>query len=982
MGSRQHIEHVTELIKTVKNDRRDEWPDVSKSYIKGENLSSGHFGAIRFAECRDPVFGFHGLDVRQCVVKTVYLERKFDAGKSDTENENSIALRELFMDLYILNRCRHEHVMHSHAVFISDSDLNIVFPRCYSLNILIEGYRQRKKSEPISVLVIAKIIRQLCLGLDYLQRIGIVHRDVEPENIYLTRKGTVKLGHFGQAFPLVDDRDKPERCKSPVGKEEFMCYEKLFNLYKTTSVEDELEYGFASDIWSLGVLILRMVSYFPDEKGQKLPNDFALTMGERKMPFHYFIVEMMQLRSRLVQSGGEKLKKFVSEKLLTAKPEKRATAVALLETPEMKSWCLAHVDEDKVFIRSKLINEVDFANRLKLEEDAPNYNCLESKDIPAEFYWDDTWKDLENTEFCVKLSYSNGSHLPQEYRFKFGSPEPLFKILYKQYMKGCINLFDILLLDYEIKELIYKLMAARSEKLKESGKIDSLNKSIFLKNSQLNSTSEVIVQIRERWRMSTQLLPLTFAVFFTSFFGIVVTQSSLINPQARLCSFTDDSTGYSVFWHTNCTGYSLELVLVEVVNGFVNVQPAKLYPGQPPQKNFAAPYLVAPRGAFFGASLEATFSIHESLLTGCKEWTFYSAPTRIGAPYGGQPYSKQVCNVAETCSRNNCVRGQLPYDAIYNYGNSPYFRPEQNFPGSSAFQQPIVTPALQRNDQLYGSNNVYGSQPMYDQYGQYNTLRQPAQMGYAQGPYTGLSGQYQNQFMTQQRPFYNQQQQYGFDPTRQRAPTLTQIFSQYDAASNTNQRLYNGYMLPAREYPWNQNSANGFRSSLKGTAYEGQDDQFVRTTPYFDSPYQPTYLNNNPATVSTYNSPQVKYYNDGRGNYGLPSLDNTPWRFFDPGMNNTPMYYPYRTAVFDNTQMSQNYGRTNLRMNDANFRLTDSIKCDKGTDPSWCADYVREFVHWQQRYEGKTPQGICNSLRDSLRNSDHQCCNILKNIQC
>lgn len=35
MGSRQHIEHVTELIKTVKNDRRDEWPDVSKSYIKG-----------------------------------------------------------------------------------------------------------------------------------------------------------------------------------------------------------------------------------------------------------------------------------------------------------------------------------------------------------------------------------------------------------------------------------------------------------------------------------------------------------------------------------------------------------------------------------------------------------------------------------------------------------------------------------------------------------------------------------------------------------------------------------------------------------------------------------------------------------------------------------------------------------------------------------------------------------------------------------
>lgn len=73
-------------------------------------------------------------------------------------------------------RCRHENIMHCHSVFFADHDLHIVLPRFYVLNDLIELYRERYNADPIPVAIIARILRQLCLGLQFLHKIGIMHR--------------------------------------------------------------------------------------------------------------------------------------------------------------------------------------------------------------------------------------------------------------------------------------------------------------------------------------------------------------------------------------------------------------------------------------------------------------------------------------------------------------------------------------------------------------------------------------------------------------------------------------------------------------------------------------------------------------------------------------------------------------------------------------------------------------------------------------
>ena len=135
-------------------------------------------------------------------------------------------------------------------------------------------------------------------------------------------------------------------------------------------------------MWSLGVLVLHMVSYFPDEQCcQKLHKHFAMAMQHERMPFIWLTVDMLQLRSRLVKSGGEELKLFLSDCLLTVSAERRATAASLLRQPEMGKWCGKTVEQDAEHLRRAFINEVDFANQMKLEQDAPNYDALETVGI-------------------------------------------------------------------------------------------------------------------------------------------------------------------------------------------------------------------------------------------------------------------------------------------------------------------------------------------------------------------------------------------------------------------------------------------------------------------------------------------------------------------------------------------------------------------------------------------------------------------------
>ena len=125
--------------------------------------------------------------------------------------------------------------------------------RCYLVMEYIEGRnigQMISEGGPISPAIAARLARQVALGLEHAQRKGLIHRDVNPYNILVTRDGVAKLTDLGLAIDL-SDQDRVTRDGATVGTFDYVSPEQARHSHNVDT---------RSDIYSLGCSLYHMLS--------------------------------------------------------------------------------------------------------------------------------------------------------------------------------------------------------------------------------------------------------------------------------------------------------------------------------------------------------------------------------------------------------------------------------------------------------------------------------------------------------------------------------------------------------------------------------------------------------------------------------------------------------------------------------------------------------------------------------------------------
>ncbi|MBI3663553.1 MAG: protein kinase [Acidobacteria bacterium] len=110
----------------------------------------------------------------------------------------------------------------------------------------LEGMIQKKAELPLSQKV--GYIVQVCRGLGYAHQRGVVHRDVKPANIMVTKEGVVKVVDFGIARVMAASKTQSGLF---IGTVAYMSPEQV----RGEHVDGR------SDVWSVGVMFYELLTY-------------------------------------------------------------------------------------------------------------------------------------------------------------------------------------------------------------------------------------------------------------------------------------------------------------------------------------------------------------------------------------------------------------------------------------------------------------------------------------------------------------------------------------------------------------------------------------------------------------------------------------------------------------------------------------------------------------------------------------------------
>ena len=200
-------------------------------FILGKKLGEGTFGIVRVAT--------HYLTGEKVAVKI--LDKKKILEETDkTRLEREIKLMKIL---------RHPNIVHLYSVIQTNQYIYLIM-EYISGKELFDYIIKKGKLQEIEA---CKFYQQIISGIEYLHKLKIVHRDLNPENLLLDSKKNIRIVDFGLSNMYPNNELLSTACGSP-------CYA------APEMINGEKYNGLLVDIWSSGIVLYAMIcGYLPFE---------------------------------------------------------------------------------------------------------------------------------------------------------------------------------------------------------------------------------------------------------------------------------------------------------------------------------------------------------------------------------------------------------------------------------------------------------------------------------------------------------------------------------------------------------------------------------------------------------------------------------------------------------------------------------------------------------------------------------------------
>lgn len=192
--------------------------------------------------------------------------------------------KRIMMDLEVVQKSHDcPHIVTCFGTFVTESHFWI----CMELMETCFDKLKKKINGPLPENIIGKLSVSVVKALHYLkEKHDVIHRDVKPSNILVSRGGQVKLCDFGISGRLVDSKAKTRNA----GCVAYMAPERIS--------PEKVDYDIRADVWSLGISLIELATgNFPysncqtdfemltlilDSEPPALPNSMQFSMDFRR----------------------------------------------------------------------------------------------------------------------------------------------------------------------------------------------------------------------------------------------------------------------------------------------------------------------------------------------------------------------------------------------------------------------------------------------------------------------------------------------------------------------------------------------------------------------------------------------------------------------------------------------------------------------------------------------------------------------------